>query len=205
MTRLELENVAWCEISGTLILLDIVGDRYFQLPAAQNSDIVDRIYRGDIPHWHQPHWMPKPIAFETARFATDDTDFDSFNVAEVARALWTQRRVERQLSSKGFELTLRRLSEFVTTRHTTVDELTESAKRTITAFDQGRLIRTAADRCLPRSIALTLSLAARGTRAQLVIGVKLAPFGAHCWVQLKDRVLNETAEEVMRYQPILVL
>ncbi|HCY01912.1 MAG TPA: lasso peptide biosynthesis B2 protein, partial [Erythrobacter sp.] len=31
------------------------------------------------------------------------------------------------------------------------------------------------------------------------------PFGAHCWVQHGEAVLNDTAEEVLRYTPILVV
>lgn len=77
--------------------------------------------------------------------------------------------------------------------------------QSISAFEHARLLRTAADRCLPRSIALALCLASDGKRTNLVIGVKLAPFGAHCWVQSGDEVLNDSVEEVLRYQPILII
>jgi len=83
--------------------------------------------------------------------------------------------------------------------------LDRAGARTIRAFEHARLIRSAADRCLPRSIALALGLAARGCRAHVVIGVKLAPFAAHCWAQAGDEVLNDSAEEVQRYTPILVV
>ena len=68
-----------------------------------------------------------------------------------------------------------------------------------------RLLRTAADRCLSRSIALALCLARHHCRANVILGVKLAPFAAHCWAQHGDAVLNDELEEVRRYQPILVL
>ena len=73
------------------------------------------------------------------------------------------------------------------------------------AFEHARLLRSAADRCLPRSIALSLRLARRGIHAHIVIGVRSDPFGAHCWVQHGEAVLNDTAEEVLRYTPILVV
>ena len=79
------------------------------------------------------------------------------------------------------------------------------AARTIRAFEYARLLRTAADRCLPRSIALALCLASDGMRANVVVGVRLAPFGAHCWVQQGGDVLNDSVEEVLCYRPILVI
>jgi hypothetical protein len=77
--------------------------------------------------------------------------------------------------------------------------------RIVRAFEHARILRTAANRCLPRSIALSIRLASCGTRANVVIAVKLAPFAAHCWSQAGDVVLNDSVEEVQRYTPLLVL
>ena len=76
---------------------------------------------------------------------------------------------------------------------------------TVRAFEHARLLRSAADRCLPRSIALKLRLAKLRHRTHLVIGVKDRPFGAHAWVQHGDIVLNDSLEEVRRYTPILII
>jgi hypothetical protein len=35
--------------------------------------------------------------------------------------------------------------------------------------------------------------------------VKLEPFGAHCWIQDDDTVLNDTVEVVRQYTPVLVV
>jgi hypothetical protein len=59
--------------------------------------------------------------------------------------------------------------------------------------------------CLSDSIALLDLLARRGLAADLVFGVKLNPFAAHCWVQAGDVVLNETVECVRRHTEILVV
>ena len=67
------------------------------------------------------------------------------------------------------------------------------------------MLRTAADRCLPRSIALALRLARHGFAAQLVIGVRTNPFGAHSWTQHEGAVLNDSVEEVLRFKPILIV
>jgi len=81
----------------------------------------------------------------------------------------------------------------------------DAAQKTISAFHHSKLVRTAADRCLPRSIALALGLAAHCVRAHVVIGVRIAPFGAHCWVQAGNEILNESVEEVLLYTPILAI
>jgi len=59
--------------------------------------------------------------------------------------------------------------------------------------------------CLSDSIALLDLLARRGWAADLVFGVKLNPFAAHCWVQAGDVVLNDTVEFVRRHTEILVV
>ena len=64
---------------------------------------------------------------------------------------------------------------------------------------------TSHDRCLNDSLALVHFLAGRGLFAQWVIGVRVHPFGAHSWVQHGGVVLNDLAERVRHYRPILVV
>lgn len=126
-------------------------------------------------------------------------------MADVASAIWFQKRTEKRLSSSSFSAIIFGLSR--TLQGTEANSAPDScgAARVISAFEHARLIRTAADRCLPRSIAMALRLARYGYRADVVLGVKLAPFAAHCWVQCGDEVLNDSLEEVQRYVPILVI
>ncbi len=65
-------------------------------------------------------------------------------------------------------------------------------------------MRSPANRCLSRSIALVQRLAQLGCAAHLVMAVRAAPFAAHSWVQVDDIVLNDTPEEVSRYSPIFL-
>ncbi len=57
--------------------------------------------------------------------------------------------------------------------------------------------------CLPDSLALLLFLRWTGAPGRLVIGVTGRPFTAHCWVVSNDVVVNEPAEDVRRFTPIL--
>lgn len=59
--------------------------------------------------------------------------------------------------------------------------------------------------CLQDSLALRDWLAAHGAQSSLVLGVRLDPFAAHCWVQHGDIVLNDAADRVAAYAPILVV
>ena len=58
--------------------------------------------------------------------------------------------------------------------------------------------------CLSDSLALSAFLRRRGIVPDLVFGVKLAPFGAHCWLQLGDIVLNDCLDNACDFTPILV-
>lgn len=129
----------------------------------------------------------------------------AFRIADVARAMWVQRRAENRLATRPFQSVISDLGTVLDRQAARRLAPLRDPMRMVRAFEHARLLRTAADKCLPRSIALALCLASSGARAQVVIGVKLAPFGAHCWVQQDRQVLSDSVEEVLRYRPILVI
>jgi hypothetical protein len=57
--------------------------------------------------------------------------------------------------------------------------------------------------CLVRSRFLCLLLEARGTRAQLRIGVRIddSRLSAHAWVESDGRPVNDSADVALRYPP----
>jgi hypothetical protein len=42
-----------------------------------------------------------------------------------------------------------------------------------------------------------------GYEARLVLGVKLRPFGAHCWVEHEHMVVSDQLEMIHPFTPIL--
>jgi Transglutaminase-like superfamily len=64
---------------------------------------------------------------------------------------------------------------------------------------------TAADACLLDSLVLSQFLAKHRIHNTFVIGVTSKPFLAHAWVQIGDAVLNDTAEHVQQFEPILAV
>ena len=59
--------------------------------------------------------------------------------------------------------------------------------------------------CLARSYMALTYLRGCGHDAAWVVGVRTWPFDAHCWLQSGDVVLDDTAEHVRPYRPILVV
>jgi hypothetical protein len=58
--------------------------------------------------------------------------------------------------------------------------------------------------CLYRSGLLRRYLARLGHRVDWVFGVRTWPFAAHCWLQVGDMALDDEAERLIAYHPILV-
>lgn len=69
-------------------------------------------------------------------------------------------------------------------------------------FAAARRLTPSAMNCLTDSLALLRWLAAHGSGATLVFGVKLDPFAAHCWAQTDELLLNDHAERVARFTPV---
>jgi hypothetical protein len=80
------------------------------------------------------------------------------------------------------------------------------ARRATEAFIRLRpLLFGAQDACLYDSIALVRFLSYYRQFPMCVIGVQTGPFGAHCWVQEGNVVLNDAPDYVRRFTPILAV
>ena len=179
--------------------LQLAANGSLEEPTLKALERAGVIAGGGAPAPIRPFVHPVPGARHRA------TAQGPFRLADVARAIASQRRVERRLSKGSLRSVLGEFSRLSNACSTS--ELAEGggAARAVRAFELARLLRSPANRCLPRSIALANCLASHGVTAQVVLAVKLAPFAAHCWTQLGDTVLNDTPEEVARYTPILVV
>jgi hypothetical protein len=58
-------------------------------------------------------------------------------------------------------------------------------------------------RCLLSSVVLSEFLARYRMRSHCVFGVRARPFAAHCWLEIGNRVLNDSVERVRAFTPIL--
>lgn len=90
----------------------------------------------------------------------------------------------------------------------TQNECADDIDRTIAAarsYDHHRSSLPLARICLRDALALHHVLARRRLSSQLVFGVRLDPFGAHCWVQAGDVLLSDHLDPVRQMKPILAL
>lgn len=115
---------------------------------------------------------------------------------EIAATLW---RVRRRLRHHGLEGAVGdvRFRKPCATRTNPLPDLA--------LFRAARLLIPTAPNCLTDSLALSAFLSRRGISFKLVFGVKLDPFAAHCWLQNDEAILNDAADSVAAFTPILVV
>lgn len=198
------DNLAWRVCNGRTIFLDIAKDRYFRLPPEADQGFQAKHSETGQAMWKQPEYFPRPALWQPATSTHEAIGGGGFSLPAVAAAIWVQRRIERRLASRGFQAILLELSR-ARRPAKKPNPQTDQIGPVICAFEQARLLRTAADRCLPRSLAIITQLAASRIHADLVIGVRDQPFGAHCWAQHGTVILNDSLEETRRYEPILIV
>jgi hypothetical protein len=79
------------------------------------------------------------------------------------------------------------------------------ARDLLTAFAALRVFWSTPRQCLFDALALRVFLARYGLHAHWVFGVRMNPFGAHCWVQHESIVLNDSVEFVRAFTPIMTV
>jgi hypothetical protein len=82
---------------------------------------------------------------------------------------------------------------------------TPDVARDARVFDQMLPFAPFQGQCLFRSFVLLAFLRAAGRDADWVFGVRTYPFEAHCWLQVGDMALDDAAERVCGFTPILVI
>lgn len=206
-------GISFCEIDGRLIFLDINRDRYFCLSAqaelsfrrllaepntsdatlAHHSILVDAVTADPI--------RPTELPIQAVRSLLDGHN-EPCGPLKVSQAIAGLVASAARLRRHPLNTNLCSALALRGDRGL----LDESGLRAITAAFRraGRLVSTH-DRCLSQSLAVARAIYARDGVAQIVIGVGLAPFAAHCWVQVGDAVVNDYVDHVRSYTPILVL
>lgn len=86
-----------------------------------------------------------------------------------------------------------------------VSARTDDLRRQVLIFRRLRPLYPRPYLCLFDALALVEFLACRGHYPAWVFGVQLEPFGAHCWVQIDERVLNEETEYAREFTPIMAV
>ncbi|MGQ0588639.1 MAG: lasso peptide biosynthesis B2 protein [Sphingosinicella sp.] len=208
-------QIYYCEIGEQRIFLDLLADRYFSLPQEADRSFSTLAGGGEIPTGALDALIAagvvarspagKPLA-STTHVAPDRSFLEeelrsggglSALPEVLLLTLWARRSVRRKRlprllipSAKG--------------RAPSSEAGRERRDRAVTLFVQARRAVPVKPNCLHDSLALLQFLRRRRVHADLVIGAKLDPFGAHCWIQDGTMVLNDTLAAARGFAPILV-
>jgi hypothetical protein len=209
-----------CDAGGSLVFLDVPADRYFALaPAidscfrrlaasaepepADESRLEGLVARGILcrePGNARPAYCPAPQKPQSD-FASSFEATPPFLATLAAVAMLSRTIVELRLRSLDNVLA----SVTKTKRKAAPNQTPGNVAICAAAFNHADRLITSLDRCLPRSIALARTMIADGVVPNLVLGVKLRPFEAHCWVQQGDLLVSDHLGAIVPFTPILVL
>ncbi|MET3473248.1 hypothetical protein ABIC78_003798 [Novosphingobium sp. 1529] len=213
-------EIAWCQVGARVVVIDIARDTYLHL----SPPLVEALHvlRSGSAHGDGP-----ADRFERlARIGLCDADFSRPVAPTILgvperdlpprginarrRAPWAMgtalariviaRLAVRMIPLRVLVAWIRRLQARPSPYRPPDSEAIQTA-----LFVRARQLIPAQGTCLPDSIALLHFLRARGIACRMVLGVRLDPFEAHCWVQSADAILGDTHERVACFTPILQL
>lgn len=220
MTAFQLpDHIHFCEIGGQRVFLDLAGDRYFSLPPAadaafaslQDADDDVSTCVGDIPFLLRAGVLiavpggkpitrtchPRPTrslleGAETRAGASPRALFEAWLLVLRARHAVKKKKLPAYLQA------------LTRGRPATTNDPAMTPAHALGQFRTARRFIPIAPNCLYDSLALCRFLQRRGICADLVIGAKLYPFGAHCWLQQGEIVLNDSLAYARDFEPVLV-
>lgn len=211
MRNFPVAGITYCLCDDRAVFLDINRDRYFCLPSALNRSFVRTVAYGDtmhnddverlrargigIPMTGQYAARPKAPPLPVSQIAPSDAATSLLRVGAVH--LLVRSRLKRWRFARLIAHEQQRPSPI--SREVSDQELAGLHA----AFQSTSLWIGEADQCLARSIAFRMLAFRLGAALTLVMGVKLDPFAAHCWVQIGDQVANDSLERVRNFTPIL--
>lgn len=211
------DGISFCDIDGKLVFLDLGRDRYFALGVAAEDafrsladcggDCDDNgldLLRGTglIVPTDAFHPISPANGIRPTRSLVERRDIAvrvrPTLLPEIAARLLTARyRIGRKRLPEAVAA-LRARSQRSTRAGTAAEDLAP-------VYLASRRLIPLEPNCLRDSLALASYLKRRRAPFKLVIGVKLSPFAAHCWLQVGDLVLNDSLDSVADFHPILVV
>lgn len=211
-------TLSFCVLEGTVIVLDIEADRYFALGPERGEQILANLAgKEDLarPHVRGPALTGDPFAgaiYVDRQIPKPATR----NYSGKCQGGPLARARERWSASCLYlaAMVIVKLFGFARSLRWAIHQggKAETAVRPglkreaiIDAHRWAGSVFPFKGACLPASLALARGLAAVGAPYTLVVGVKLGPFAAHCWIEDDGAVLNDDLETVRQFTPIRVV
>lgn len=209
MTAFLAPHVHLARLGNDLVFLDVLADRYMCAPDLGEHAVVDDRRRldglrpTDLEAFKaaglldgKPSWSPPPPPLPNQGLDATDAAVKVIDQIRFAAAL-----IDLTVCYPGrpFARLLRNVRPPLgEVRDPSGQEILRLAR----AFRQLVVFAPISRKCLVRSFLLMRFLDRAGHSAQWVFGVRTWPFGAHCWVQSGDVVLDDAPERLAPYQPI---
>lgn len=208
-------TLSFCILEGTVIVLDIEADRYFALGAARGKQIIAGLAGKEEvarPHVSGPAltgdrfagalYVDRQLRGPPAQtYACASKAGALASMRQRWRAVCLQLAATVRLRILGFERTLR----WATEHAVVVDDGAQGREAVIAAHRWARSALPLKDACLPASLGLARGLHHLGASHELVVGVKINPFAAHCWVEADAAVINDDLETIRQFTPIRIV
>lgn len=219
------DGLSFCFVDGHPIFLDVSGDRYFMLPtlmerafaayidgressAATLRTLLEREILAPAEHFGRSRQTP-PLEVVTLSATEERTQDKHVPARAYVEVLATVLKIRRSLRKGGLyellnDLAIRRKRKASPAGASSHESIETSILAATNQFCNARKWVPVGNTCLLDSLSLATYLANRHLPADLVFGVTLSPFAAHCWVQFRHIVLNETVTGATAHTPILV-
>lgn len=209
-------GLSFCFIGDRAVLLDLEADRYFLL-AGEPLRVVRDAMVGRIDGRRPliyPQLGPRPILVEgAAGVAPVAIDMPTHSALEApqrtgvqigtAELFGAQFRSAAALRIVGLRHSL---SRWRATRPSGLRGADDGAAAAVAqSYAAKRALVPLRRSCVPDSLALVRLLWRRGIDADVLFGVRLDPFAAHCWVQQGDQLLSDPLSNVTDFTPVFHL
>lgn len=213
------EGLSYCRCGDRIILLDLESDRYFGLghalerafinwtdhPDAEDclSDLRPLLDQGLLIRANSDARSRSALA--AGAITRDVVACASIRQRDVVEALATEFFVRFWLRSRPLASVVERLKRAARQTRKGDADTGRSVGMIAAAFERSALLMGSSDRCLSRALAAMIICRRREIDATLVFGVRINPFGAHCWVQHRSMVLVGGYEQARLFTPILAV
>jgi hypothetical protein len=215
------ESVSFCWADRRAVFLDARRDRYFRLATPAEAifrslweaggqavpDVEQLLRQGlveatdDVVRPFRPARARPP----TMSLVDCDPGAEALRPLTLAEVSWRLARARVKLKRSALATTLSRLRDAKTRKTTTAGMSRTSVADLARRFNAARRRAPFPPSCLPDALALLDFLARHEVFPDLVFGVRLDPFRAHCWVQAEETVLNDALDPAIAHTPILVV
>ncbi len=208
-------GVSFCRVGDRLVFLDRKRDRYFGISLALEQELL----KARDGHWRPTGLLASGLVIESGEAACPIRAtchvipqaglLEHLNISApnllLARAIAGQLRARVDIACRGFDRALRSLERLKASASKTGRPCFVDLAMIASSHYRSRLITSSTSQCLPNSLALARHLVSHGYNARLVVGVKLRPFEAHCWVEHDRLVVSDHLEMIQTFTPILAI